>query len=112
MLYFAAGIHSKKDVRTYLFEDLRIDESAFIKAPTRTHLLQVNPGPSIVGAVPSNQLLKVKVEIDTDPPGAFETEVLPVLDPIPFNVRIVSLPGLFAGKMHCVLCRRWKSRVK
>lgn len=87
-------------------------ESAFIKAPTRTHLLQVNPGPSIVEAVPSNQLLKVKVEIDTDPPGNFETEVQPVLDPIPFNVRIVTLPGLFAGKMHCVLCRQWRSRVK
>jgi hypothetical protein len=87
-------------------------ESAFIKALTRSHLLHINPGPSILEEVPSNQLLKVKVKIDTDPPGDFETEVRPVLDPLPFNVRIVSLPGLFAGKMHCVFCRKWRSKVK
>lgn len=28
MLYFATGLHNKKDVRAYLFEDLRIDESS------------------------------------------------------------------------------------
>jgi len=38
-------------------------ESAFIKAPTRIHLLQVNPDPSIVEAILSNQLLKVKLRL-------------------------------------------------
>jgi len=32
--------------------------------------------------------------------------------PIPFSVRAFVLPDLFAGKMHAVLCRRWKGRVK
>jgi hypothetical protein len=27
-------------------------------------------------------------------------------------VRAFSLPNLFAGKMHAILCRRWKGRVK
>jgi hypothetical protein len=35
-----------------------------------------------------------------------------VIDPVPFHVRTYALPDLFAGKMHSVLCRRWKSRVK
>jgi len=32
--------------------------------------------------------------------------------PIPFAVRVFTPSDLFAGKMHAVLCRRWKSRVK
>jgi len=35
-----------------------------------------------------------------------------LLQPIPFAVRAYALPDLFAGKMHAVLCRRWKTRVK
>lgn len=87
-------------------------DSAFIKAPTRSHLIRVTPGSAIAETVPSNQLLKVKIEVDLNPPPGFTTEVLPVLEPIPFNVRIFSMPDLFAGKMHCVLCRQWRSRVK
>jgi hypothetical protein len=35
-----------------------------------------------------------------------------LLRPVPFAVRTFSLPDLFAGKMHAVLCREWKSRFK
>ena len=34
------------------------------------------------------------------------------MQPISFSVRAFSLPDMFAGKMHAVLCREWKSRVK
>ena len=27
-------------------------------------------------------------------------------------MRVYSLPDLFAGKLHAILCRRWKGRVK
>ncbi len=50
--------------------------------------------------------------IDTDPPGGFSTNSAPILQPIPFAVKAYSLPDLFAGKMHTVLCRKWKNRVK
>lgn len=87
-------------------------DSAFIKANTRIHLLEAAPGSAIADAVPSNQLMKVKLEVDTNPPGIFNTESSVVLDPIPFYVRVYSLPDLFAGKMHCVLFRKWGKRVK
>lgn len=32
--------------------------------------------------------------------------------PTPYQVRLYDLPSLFAGKLHAVLCRGWKSRVK
>jgi hypothetical protein len=50
--------------------------------------------------------------VDTDPPPGFDTETRFLLQPIPFSVRAFSLPDMLAGKMHAVLCRGWKGRVK
>jgi hypothetical protein len=60
----------------------------------------------------AGEVLKIKLEVDTDPPGGFETESRVVLLPVPFAVRACNLPDLFAGKLHAVLCRKWKTRVK
>jgi hypothetical protein len=49
---------------------------------------------------------------DTDPPPGFSTEARFLLLPVPFSVRVYGLPWLFAGKMHALLCRGWKKRVK
>ncbi|TVR35933.1 MAG: nucleotidyl transferase AbiEii/AbiGii toxin family protein [Spirochaetaceae bacterium] len=98
-----------------LIEDRRTAgaiESAFIKANTRKHVLEVAPETGLAERIPRNQLLRVKLEVDTDPPGGFSTEARPVLEPVPFTVRVYTLPDLFAGKMHGVLCRRWATRVK
>ena len=35
-----------------------------------------------------------------------------MLLPIPFVVKTYDEPSLFAGKLHAVLCRAWKNRVK
>ena len=66
----------------------------------------------IAWPISRGQVLKIKIEVDTDPPPGFVTENKFILQPIPFSVRTFVLPDLFAGKMHAVLCRRWKSRVK
>src|SRR5699024_1185137 len=50
--------------------------------------------------------------VDTRPPSGFVTEHKLLLQPYSFYVRCYSLPDLFAGKMHAVLFRRWKNRVK
>jgi Nucleotidyl transferase AbiEii toxin, Type IV TA system len=34
------------------------------------------------------------------------------LDPIPFSVNTYKMPDLFAGKLHAVLHRKWRNRVK
>jgi predicted nucleotidyltransferase component of viral defense system len=87
-------------------------QSAFLKADTRTQMITVEFERGLVQQVPRNQVLKIKLEVDTDPPPGFSTEVRYLLRPIPFAVRTFNLPDLFAGKMHAVLCREWKSRVK
>ena len=87
-------------------------QSAFLKADTRTQMITVEFDKGLVQKVPRNQVLKIKLEIDVDPPPGFATEVRYLLRPVPFSVRTFSLPDLFAGKMHAVLCRGWKSRFK
>lgn len=87
-------------------------QSAFLKANTRNQLLVIETGEEILQAVPKGQVLKIKLEVDTDPPQGFETQTRYLLQPIPFAVRAFVLPDLFAGKMHAILCRRWKNRVK
>jgi len=87
-------------------------QSAFLKADTRNQLLVIETGEEILQAIPKGQLLKIKLEVDTDPPPGFETQTRYLLQPIPFAVRAFVLPDLFAGKMHAILCRRWKNHVK
>ena len=86
-------------------------ESAFIKTNTLKQLLVIDADRSLLAGVQSEQRLKIRLEVDIDPPGGFETEAKPILQPIPFAVRTYVLPDLFAGKMHALLCRRWRNRV-
>jgi predicted nucleotidyltransferase component of viral defense system len=87
-------------------------QSAFLKADTLKRLLVVNATEILTATIPPGQVLKIKIEVDTDPPSGFDTETRFLLQPIPFSARALSLPDMFAGKMHAVLCRGWKGRVK
>lgn len=87
-------------------------QSAFIKAETLTHLLLIDVQPSLRANIPQGQSLKIKLEVDINPPGGFSTEAKILLNPIPFSVLTYQAPDLFAGKMHAILCRGWANRVK
>jgi len=93
-------------------EARRAIQSAFLKADTLKQLVVIEAGQEMMRELPRGQVLKIKIEVDTDPPPGFETETRFLLHPIPFAVRTYVLPDLFAGKMHALLYRRWKSRVK
>jgi len=83
-------------------------ESAFLKAETLELLIKIGS----THKTQKGKLTQIKFEVDTNPPYLAATEALPVLDPISFNVLTLTPPELFAGKMHAVLCRHWKGRVK
>jgi hypothetical protein len=87
-------------------------ESAFIKGETRVNLLSIGAPEDLRERLPKPQRIKIKLEIDTDPPPGADYEVETLLVPIPFQVKLFSRPCLFAGKLHAVLCRNWKARVK
>ncbi|OFW56279.1 MAG: hypothetical protein A2133_07530 [Actinobacteria bacterium RBG_16_64_13] len=86
--------------------------SAFMKADTIRELITIGAPLSLARGLPQGKLVKIKLEVDTDPPGGFSTETRFVLQPVPFAVRAYQAPDLFAGKMHALLFRQWKSRVK
>lgn len=77
-------------------------ESAFLKDNTDVYDISFQTERSI----------KVKIEVDIVPPMKFSTELKLLLQPMSFMTRCVSLPDLFAGKMHALVFRTWKSRVK
>ena len=87
-------------------------ESAFLKTDTLQQMIVLEAGPDIVGGLPPGRQLTIKLEVDTNPPSDFLTEMKYVLQPVPFAVRAYCLPDLFAGKAHAVMYRRWKNRVK
>lgn len=87
-------------------------ESAFLKGNTRTNLLNIGVPAELNRHFLSNQKLTIKLELDTMPPPFAGTEVRTHLMPTPFQVRLYDLPSLFAGKLHAILYRGWKNRVK
>jgi len=87
-------------------------DSAFLKTNTYRQLIAIGIPEDLLRDLHPAKSLKIRLEVDTDPPGGFETEMKYVLQPVPFSVRAYTLPDLFAGKLHAILCRKWKTRVK
>ncbi len=77
-------------------------ESAFIKNNTDVYDITFQTEKSI----------KIKIEVDTCPPLNFKTEQKLLLQPHSFMTRCFTLPDLFAGKIHALVYRAWKNRVK
>ena len=86
-------------------------DSAFLRSDTYwAELIFENTIPQINLTI--KPIIKIKVEVDTNPPLNFETESLLLKKPFSFYVNCLTLPNLFAGKMHALLFRKWKNRVK
>ena len=77
-------------------------ESAFLKDNTDVFDITFQTEKSI----------KIKIEVDTQPPMSFNTEQKLLLLPESFMTRCFTLPCLYAGKMHALVYRAWKNRVK
>ena len=77
-------------------------QSAFLKSDTALFNLSLERG----------RVINIKLEVDTTPPLDFATEDKLLMLPRSFYVRCFTLPCLFAGKMHALLFRSWKNRVK
>jgi len=87
-------------------------KSAFLKGNTSQHLLNIEAPEDIVKTFGQGRLVKIKLEVDTQPPLDFESEQKTLLVPSPFTIHTMTIPSLFAGKMHAILCRNWSSRPK
>lgn len=86
-------------------------ESAFLKSETIWQELVLEDLVKQHG-ITSNKTIKIKIEIDRLPPLGFSTEEKLLIRPFSFYVNCFTMPSLFAGKLHALLFRKWKSRVK
>lgn len=105
----ALGMHISLKQKTKL--NISHVDSAFLKSETRWSELILESTISQI-KFPLKPSIKIKIEVDTDPPLNFETENLLLTKPFSFYVNCFTLPNLFAGKMHALLFRKWKNRVK
>jgi predicted nucleotidyltransferase component of viral defense system len=101
----------KVEVRQKLKGKVSDIDSAFLKSNTFWNeiFLTLSEKDEIFNIKPN---IKIKIEVDTQPPMGFRTEEILLLRPYSFYVKSYLLPDLFAGKIHALLFRKWKNRVK
>ena len=111
----------EKGVRAYGL-NVKIDEkekvsdsniqSAFHKVNIKEHLLMFYSADKEFSGVSNNELTKIKFEVDVNPPGYATFERRYRLQPVPYEVNLYDESSLFAGKLHAVIGRSWKNRIK
>lgn len=77
-------------------------ESAFLKDNTDMYNLSFQ----------TEKNMKIKIEVDKEPPVGFNTEQKLLMLPFSFQTRCMTLPSLYAGKLHALIFRSWKNRIK
>lgn len=87
-------------------------QSAFVKGNTREHLLICYADERLARSIGGGELIKIKFEVDTTPPPYAGFDQKYRLMPIPYEIKLYDMPSLFAGKLHAVICRAWKNRIK
>lgn len=85
-------------------------KSAFLKGNTKEHILNIYDIQNI--GINPDEIIKIKFEVDTNPPAFAQFENKYRLLPSPYQVKLYDMSSLFAGKIHAVICRSWKNRVK
>ncbi len=87
-------------------------KSAFLKGNTKEHVLSIYKDELSAAEINPFEIIRIKFEVDVDPPPYATFENKYRLLPSPYQVKLYDAPSLFAGKLHAVLCRAWKNRVK
>lgn len=86
--------------------------SAFLKGNTLEHILKFFPNEKNNKYSSLLKNIKIKFEVDINPPSGAEYEEKYKLLPSPHQIKIYDKESLLAGKIHAILCRGWKTRVK
>ncbi len=87
-------------------------DSAFIKGNTKETIITIYPNSVDASRIIHNEKIIIKFEVDVNPPLYAKTEIKFRLLPFPYQVRVYDKTSLFAGKIHAVIARSWKNRIK
>lgn len=86
--------------------------SAFVKGNTLEHILKFFSNTENYEYNHILKNIKIKFKIDINPPSGATYEEKYKLLPSPHQIKLYDKESLFAGKIHAVLCRNWKTRTK
>ena len=86
--------------------------SAFLKGDTLEHILKFFPNEEDKKYSAIIKDIKVKFEVDINPPSGATYEEQYRLLPSPHQIKLYDKESLLAGKIHAILCRGWKKRTK
>lgn len=86
--------------------------SAFVKGDALEHILKFFPNEQKHEYDHLLRKIKIKFEVDINPPGSATYDLQYKLLPSPHQIRLYDKESLFAGKIHAILCRSWKGRTK
>ena len=97
---------------TEYFTYIKNEILAFLKGDTKEVILTFFPNEDFKNLNNMLKNIKIKFEIDINPPMGATYEFRYKLLPSPHQIRLYDAPSLFAGKIHAIICRGWKNRVK
>lgn len=86
--------------------------STFVKSDTLEHILKFFPNEENHKYNHMLKNIKIKFEVDINPPSGATYEEKYKLLPSPHQIKVYDKGSLFAGKIHAILCRNWKTRTK
>lgn len=86
--------------------------SAFLKGDTLELILKFFPSEEEHKYNHILKNLKIKLEVDINPPMGATYEDKYKLLPSPHQIKLYDKESLLAGKIHAILCRGWNNRVK
>ena len=86
-------------------------QSALLKGNTKEHMLMFYAD-NAISSIAGNEAIRIKFEVDINPPSYATFEHKYRLLPSPYEIRLYDVSSLFAGKIHAVICRAWQNRVK
>ncbi len=97
------------------YKEKKIDSnitSAFVKGDTLELILKFFPNEEnhVYNHILKN--IKIKFNVDINPPSGASYEDKYKLLPSPHQVKLYDKESLFAGKIHAILCRNWSKRTK
>ncbi len=87
-------------------------ESAFAKLNTYQAFISLNINENITSILHRDEVLKVKFEVDCNPPTGFNVETKWIDMPEFAPIVVLDEASLFAGKLHAIICRNYKNSVK
>ena len=87
-------------------------DSAFAKLNTYQTFIHLQLSSEMAKLLHKDEIIKVKFEVDCNPPLGFKTENRWLNVPEFAPISVLDEESLFSGKLHAILCRTYKNNVK